>query len=253
MNNDFQNKLFNYEAPPPAGVWEKIADALETPDGYAQRLAGYEEPPSPAVWRRLETTLNESATPAKVVPFLIRYKNPLRYIAAAGVIVVALVTVTLITRHTEAGSLAGKIERMPPLQRPASENRAVVTATIGRSATIKTEGGNEEKTFVASIKRTLAYIKPQKILPKLSFSRRFIPRKVTGESVADFSAQEAFMVYSDGNGNAMRLPKKLFSLVNCEDGDETCKHRIQTLRQKLSANVSPSDFTGMLDLLRQLQ
>lgn len=254
MENNLQNKLYHYAALPPESAWDKIADALENND-YAKRLTAYEEQPPVTVWRKLEESLNEAATPAKVVPFLIRYKNPLRYVAAASVIAVALVAVTLTTRRTEAGSLAAGTNAVvtPPHTQPKFERRFVTNSPEGKSATKTADNAVEEKGLAASVRRTLAYIKPRNILPKLSLSKRFIPRQAVEKTVADFSTQDAFMVYSDGDGNAMRLPKKLFSLVNCEDGDETCKHRIETLRQKLSAAVAPSDFTGMLDLVRQLQ
>ena len=49
MNNDFQHKLYQYEAPPPKGAWEKIAEALEGNEEFAQRLAVFEaEPPQAA-------------------------------------------------------------------------------------------------------------------------------------------------------------------------------------------------------------
>ncbi len=256
MNNDFQNKLFQFETPPPTGVWERIADALESSDGYAHRLAMFEAEPPATAWRTIDSTLNEAATPAKVVPFLIRYKNPLRYVAAASLIAFVLVTVTLTMRRTAAGSLADNKKIPAPSQ--SVQQKAKTSTNPGSDesvslAAVLAPNEVKEKGIMASVKRTLAYIRPQNILPRLALSKRFIPHRATEESVADFSAQDAFMVYSDDNGNAMRLPKKLFALVNCGDGDGSCQERIQNLRQKLSANVASSDFTGMLDLVRELQ
>lgn len=253
MNDGLQNKLFHYEAPPPEGIWENIAVALDGDDTYPRRLAVYEAEPPLVVWKRLESSLNEAATPAKVVPFLIRYKNPLRYVAAATIIAVALVTLTLTMRQTEAGSLAGA-QKKPALPRIQTEpDSNPVHKEEAAVATVNDVDPTAGKTVLATVKRTLAYIRPQNILPKLSLTKRFIPRRATEEPVANFSALDDFMVYSDEDGTAMRLPKKLFALVNCHDGDGSCRERLQSLRQKLSANVAPSDFTGMLDLVRQLQ
>ena len=252
MENNLQNKLYQFETPPPTGTWERIEENLNNTENYAQRLVVFAEQPPAVAWHKIEAALNEAATPAKIVPFSIRYQRPLRYAAAASLIAALLVTATLILRRTETGSLAGINQSRVPAKQIKQENN--VTTKVNEGALPKQANINTEaKTVLASVKRTLAYIAPQKILPRLSFSKRFMPRKVAEESVANFTAQEAFMVYSDGNGNAMRLPKKLFSLVNCNDGDETCKQRIEVLRQKLSASVSPSDFTGMLDLVRELQ
>ena len=80
-----------------------------------------------------------------------------------------------------------------------------------------------------------------------------MPRQVDKEALFNFSSLNDHMVYSDGDGNAMKLPKKLFSLVNCPDGDGSCKERIHQLQQKLSSTAMTADFTGILDMLRQLQ
>lgn len=67
------------------------------------------------------------------------------------------------------------------------------------------------------------------------------------------SSLNDFMIYSDEDGNAMKLPKKLFSLVNCPNGDDSCKERILNMQQKLSSASIASGFTGILEMLRQLQ
>lgn len=253
MNNDLPNRLFQYEATPPEGVWEKIAASLDEDESYPHRLAIYEAEPPLIVWEKLDASLNEAAAPAKVVPFFVRYKNPLRYVAAASIIAVTLVTLTLTLRQTEAGSLAGT-QKKPALPRIQSSPRQNITRKEDAVAVAANgAGAHADRTVLATVKRTLAYIRPQNILPKLALTKRFIPRQVTEEPVADFSALDDFMVYSDEDGTAMRLPKKLFALVNCNDGDGSCRERLQSLRQKLSANIAPSDFTGMLDLVRQLQ
>src|SRR5689334_9566434 len=75
MESNLQNKLQEFSATPPEGVWHKIADALDAQEPFAQRLQQYEEHPPVAVWSEIEKVLDE-AVPAKVVPFGVRFRKP---------------------------------------------------------------------------------------------------------------------------------------------------------------------------------
>ncbi len=41
--------------------------------------------------------------------------------------------------------------------------------------------------------------------------------------------------------------------VNCKDEDTGCKQRLKELRQRMAAKAMTTDFTGVLEMLRQLQ
>jgi hypothetical protein len=103
MNSNLQNKLQQFSAAPPDGVWDKIADALDE-GSFSQRLYQYEERPPAAAWQEVEKSL-ETAVPPNVVPFTTRFRRPLRYAAAACLLAVILVTITLTVRRTEAGAI----------------------------------------------------------------------------------------------------------------------------------------------------
>ncbi|GAA4731479.1 hypothetical protein [Flavisolibacter ginsenosidimutans] len=258
MNSNLQKKLFHFEAPPPKKTWEKIAEALNEEMSFAQRLYRYEETPPFASWKVIESSLQEPQTTAKVVPFITRYKAPLRYIAAASMIAVTLVIVNLSIRHTAAGSLASTSKREHPLQQALQKKNdqkfSDTPETTGPLTAVapRINAGNHKGDFIAP-KRTLAYIQPQTIFPVLSLRKTFIPKQVKEKTFFDQSSADDFMVYSDGDGDVMKLSKKLFSLVCCKDGDGSCKTRLQRLRQTLSASVASADFVGMIDMLRQLQ
>jgi hypothetical protein len=61
------------------------------------------------------------------------------------------------------------------------------------------------------------------------------------------------MIYSDGDGNAVRLPKKIFSAFACPTEDIKCKQRLQQLREKFAESAMTADFTGLLQILKSLQ
>lgn len=246
MSSQLQDKLLNFETPPPAGLWEKIAASLEDEDetDYAKRLFRYEEAPAPAAWQRVVAAL-DAKKDGTVVPFFTRYKTPLRYIAAASVVAVLLVALRLsrpdatppslaTAPRTEARQRAGQADPAPP-----------------QKSSTRTEVANVTRTQPA--KSLMGFIRPSKSWQPASVRGRFIPQKASAATLVDFSVLENFMVFSDGQGTVMKLPKKLFHLVCCPDGDDSCRERLLELRQKLAARVVGPDFTGMLDQLRQLQ
>ena len=257
MSSDLQNKLSRLEATPPTGVWDKIADVLDAEQAFSKRLYDYQETPQTDVWKKIESLL-EAPVPAKVVPFTTSYRRPIQYISAAGIIAAILVSAALLMKKTDAGTVSTAKEKViPPANDVAADNPATTPAI---NSNIQTEtASNQNKTQAAFYqtgskqKRVLNFIKPQNILSVIVLRGRFAPGRVDKEEMFNFSSLNDHMVYSDGDGNAMKLPKKLFSLVNCPDGDGSCKERIHQLQQKLSSTATTADFTGILDMLRQLQ
>lgn len=251
MNSNLQKKLFRFEAPPSEAVWEKITAALDNEASFSQRLYAYEETPPKSVWPAVEAALSQPR--AKVVPFFARNKRPLLYVAAASVIAVMLTVATLNQQQVQVPNVAERVTQpqpSPPITQnqpsstpqTATDEQPYVASSLGRR-----KGGS------SVVRRTLAYIMPRTILPGFALRKNFIPQQVSANTLFDQASVDNFMVYSDGEGTVMRLPKKLFSLVCCQDGDGSCKVRLQRLRQTLSANVAPIDFGGMIDMLRQLQ
>lgn len=74
MNNHIQNKLSGFEAPPPAGVWDNIAEALDTENYFAQRLYDYQQQPKENIWNKIEANVEKSLG-VKVVPFFTLQKT----------------------------------------------------------------------------------------------------------------------------------------------------------------------------------
>lgn len=254
MSSGLQKKLHQIEVTPPLGLWDKIASELDASTSYAQRLFEYQAQPPTETWAKVEAALEPTTVPAPVVPFFKRYKTPLRYIAAASFIAVTLVTATLLLRRTDADSLSNTSN----ITQPNTEIKTVTGESTGVAALTQTpkepasRQSISQQAAIVTLKRTLASVRPQNIFPSLSISRKFIPREAA-ETALHFSSSDNFMVYSDGNGNAMKLPKKLFTLVSCPDGDGSCQERIHQLQQKLASSNVTADFMGMMDLVRQLQ
>jgi len=260
MSSDLQNKLFHFEADPPKEVWDKIAGALDADaeQTFPQRLFSYEEQPPAGIWDKIETSLEEEPT-IKVIP-ITRYKKPLRFVAAAAsIIAIIFLTTNLLNKKTGSGSVIGGTETVNttnqssvlPLDNPNPKNNVVPVPK--KEPTTATASSQDDDDDQIVRRRTLTSIRPQNISPFVSIRKAFIPATVDKEAFFDFSEMDNYMVYSDGKGNAMRVPKKLFSLVSCDDNDNSCKERIKQLQQKMAASATTTDFGGIIEILRQLQ
>jgi hypothetical protein len=237
MNSDLQNKLQQFSADPPAGVWNKIAEALDTEEGFAQRLYQYEETPPAANWQKIEQHLAAHAETGKVVPFGKRITKPVRYIAVASLLVVILVTATLTIKRTEAGALDTEGTAVAP-----ATNLPVTAGTLP----INTD--QQPGTFSQPAQsNSQEFPGPQ---TRETSSRSGKPAISTTPINA---ALNDYVTYSDGNGKVVKVSRKMETYINCSDSDQQCKQRLQQLRQKMAARAMTTDFTGILEMLQQLQ
>lgn len=233
MESNLQNKLQEFTAEPPKGVWEKIANVLDEHQPFAQRLLQYEEPPPAASWNKIEKDLAASV-PAKVVPFTVRFKRPLRYAAAACFLAVILVTITLTVRRTEAGAIdPGSNTTVPTNMASAPSGQKSNTAqAIASSERNKAKNNTDRSTTDSTISSA--------------------DDKAPGQNLI-YSSLNEYVFFNDGDGKRRRVSKKLVNLVRCGDSDVACQQRLKQLRQRLAANAMTTDFTGILEMMRQLQ
>lgn len=253
MNSNLQNKLQRFSADPPERVWDKIADALNTEETFSQRLYQYEEPPPAAAWQKIETGLEEE--PAKVIPFATRYRTAFRYAAAACFFAVILVTLTLTLKRTEAGALEAGTHTTVPAQevkatnptKPAEQNPPLVQTTPpAKQYDIEPQIKETAQEKLNRLKKETAAEQPVAVLTKKT------PNRTRG-SGSEYASESQYVMYSDGDGNMRKMSKKVAPIINCKDDDGNCKQRLQQLQEKLAAKVMPTDFTGILEMLRQLQ
>jgi hypothetical protein len=253
MSSQLQNKLLQYEAQPPEGVWNKIAASLDENISLtlSEKLYQYEESPSPAIWQNIVTQLDQPGVEnTKVVPFYIRYRRPLKYSGAVAIFIfLAVLTSLLISKKTESELPAQGIVQNNTIKKDSS----------------KKPGDSEEKNFLTEGKEIY---QPERMIAKskasknrqtetqtsFSFIENFLPQEAEKNEMVHSSIDEdKYMIYSDGDGNVIRLPKKIFSAFACSAEDMICKQRLQQLREKFAASATTADFTGLLQILKSLQ
>ncbi len=268
MSSDYANKLKAFEARPPEGAWNRIANALEGSSvaPAADRLFFYEATPPAGIWQKIEASLPQE--PAKVVSIFHRYRRPLRYASAtAALVVIGLLASLLLSKRTESESLAkGNPVEQAGKSAPAPQLEPNRTTTVTASA-INVQRIPEEETGKMAYRSAatgsgdrLSYLNTtdvtrglrRAVRSSMLFRRLFSvpdePRALPPTDGAD-----RYMVFSDGNGNIARLPKKMYDAVRCKEDDLACQQRIRLLQQKLSSSAFTTDFTGVMQILGNLQ
>ena len=253
MDSQLQNKLLHYEVQPPKGVWNKIAASLDENISHAvsEKLYQYEEEPSPLVWQNISTQLDSSVPEkTKVVPFYIRYRRPLKYSGAVAIFIcLAVLTSLLISKKTESelpaeGVVNNSIKKDTPETPVDSEEKNSITQLREK---------NKSDHLIAKSK--VSRIKKEEFSNSyLSTFESFLPQQAERNKIVTSSvASDKYMIYSDGDGNVVRLPKKIFNAFACSTDDMICKQRLQHLKEKFAASAMTADFTGLLQILKSLQ
>jgi hypothetical protein len=248
MSNPLQNKLLHYEVPPPPGVWNNIATALDEEFSLtvSERLYQFEAVPPAGTWKSIEETLNTpTQQTGKVVPFYTRYRRPLKYSGAVAIFAfLAVLTSLLISKKTESELPAQNVERI------VTKDSSKLPAPA-ENQTANTEKSSEEHTIASE---TVSRRREKGSTSFASRGEEYLPHRAERNEVVSSSlSPDKYMIYSDAEGNAIKLPKKIFSAFACPLEDVVCKQRLQDLREKFAASAMTADFNGVLQILKSLQ
>jgi len=252
MDSQLQNKLFNYEPQPPDEAWEKIAASLNENISLSvsEKLFQYEKEPPLAVWQNVVDGLeNINTERAKVVPFYVRYRRPLKYSGAVAIFIfLAALTSLLVSKKTgsELPSQSIANTRATKKDTPQTSSQPESNNTL--------QPGKNSKPEPLFGKSKLPKVNHEDSQISFSADENFLPRQAgRNEIVTTSLTADKYMIYSDAHGNAIRLPKKIFSAFACSTEDLVCKQRLQQLREKFAASAMTTDFNGLLQILKSLQ
>jgi hypothetical protein len=254
MSNQLQHKLLHYEVPPPEGVWSKIAASLEENVSLtlSEKLYQYEEEPSPIIWKNISSQLDNSVSErAKVVPFYVRYRRPLKYSGAVAIFIfLAMLTSLFLSKKTESEVPPQGIESSVATKKDTSKPSE--TSTENNSVAHLSEKTKSEHLVARS---KVSRIRQEEYQSSITSSfESFLPQQAErNEIVSSSIPSDKYMMYSDGDGNVIRLPKKIFNAFACPTDDISCKLRLQQLKEKFAQSATTADFTGLLQILKSLQ
>jgi hypothetical protein len=257
MESSIQNKLSNYEPVPPDVVWNRIAAALDENEEhlFSERILTFTTPPPSGTWEKISRILDVNKVPAVVLPFYKKYRRPLKYTgAAAAIAFFAILTSLLISKKT--------ISEVP-LQPSIVAKEALKTNTPGERSQEDADENSRSNTqsFASAIRTPADRIKKTNLLGiqsqstgSLALLDNILPKTVQRKnSITSDSRTEQYMIYSDEEGNAVRLPKKLFDAFACPVEQVSCKQKLKRIQEKIAASAQSADFTGILEIVKTLQ
>jgi hypothetical protein len=274
MSNAIQNKILNYEVAPPAGVWEKIAGALdesELANEFPSKLYGAEVIPPVSVWNKIANSLD--ANHEASIPAQRRISPMLKYAAAAALIgFLAWGGVRLLNNRSGNNEVVkGEIIQPEKNSGIPQTNPAIETSPENIASTdnnITTEDARNDAALEAS-KKTFAKLdipvksRIKKIASGFSFASSPVnensPGILTNDEIINCDLSSRYITLITPEGNIIRMSKKLTDMVCCvsgEDENEDCKDQIKKWREKIICSPachSAGSFMDMLDIVDALQ
>ena len=274
MSKDLQNKIFNYEVIPPAGVWDKIAFALdesELSNEFPARLYGAEVIPPVSVWNKITASLDAQHEIANPV---IRRIFPIFKYATAAVIIGFLAWGGIQLLNDKSGNKdVVKHDALQPVKEnltpsiDQTNNAAEEKIATANNPLIEDEARND--AALEASKNTFAKLdvpvrsRIKEIASGFSFASSIsaanIPRIIPPDELNPVNSSNRYITLMTPEGNIIRMSKKLSGLVCCvagEDEDKACKDQIKKWREIISCSPachSAGSFMNMLDLVDALQ
>ena len=254
MEQNFQDRLNNFEFPPPDGVWSKIDNVLEAQEEkkLARKLFYFEVIPPNQVWQKLSFRIRNEKKAFTVKKPIKKY---LVYGSIAASIILSIVSVNLLTGSNNTQSdesliAAPKSSRPSTVQSSPKQN--IINLTDPSSHPIAIIHPSAKKTWLMPHKLTLKNIE-ERLIGTVSSLEKFVPESASrNQEISYEDGLDKYMIYASDDGNAVRLPKKMYDNFACPSNDPSCREKIKILQQKMVQGSFASDFTGVLDLLSNM-
>jgi hypothetical protein len=258
MSNQIQHKLSNFKVEPPAKAWDEIEAALDSGlnSSLTDKLFNFEQMPPESIWQKISSRLGaDGKDAAKIIPFFKKYSKGLKYSAAvAAFLLLAFFTSLFVSKPSVSEGTVNTTQ-------PATENKnAVSTLPVENDQPAKQISiahlNTQKRTAHVKLSslKTSIWLGPEPSLRSTASVERVVPQYAERTNTIDYSANDdKYMVYSDGDGNAVRLPKKLFDSFACTADRITCKQKLKKLQEQIAATALKTDFTGILEMLNKLE
>ncbi|MEI6946049.1 hypothetical protein V9K67_02530 [Paraflavisolibacter sp. H34] len=244
MSNPIQNKLLNFEVPPPEHAWNKIQSALEQDSEFllSRKLHNYQQPPSSQVWENIKARLDQEngAAPA---PSVVQPRRFPQYLpAAAAVLIAALLGLLFLLR--------------PPSEEPAvaaGRQQTPVPQTTPPPPLVTARAGADKRHAPPSFSPLAKATAPTDRQP--SMGKADSPLPLPGQDISATLPSGRYMMVAGTTGYAVKVSKKLYDLFACSEMDFYCRQQIELLQQRVASSdvVATAGVNSVLDLLKTLE
>jgi flagellar biosynthesis/type III secretory pathway M-ring protein FliF/YscJ len=266
----------NYEVPPPATAWKKIAAALDESElahEFPSKLYGAEVMPPVTVWNKITSSLDTEKDTNKqeqrrIFPFL-------KYAAAAVVMgFLAWGGVRLFYNNNNSGNnelvkneMTGPEKTMatPPTDPVTNSSSEITASTDTNNATEEARNDaaleNSKKTFAKLDFPVKSRIRG--IASAYSFDSSPAYENNSGvlsnDEIINCELSSRYITLMTQEGNIIRMSKKLNDMACCVSGEEInneCKDQMKKWREKIACSPtchSSGSFIDILGLVDALQ
>jgi hypothetical protein len=252
MSSPLQKKLSDYAPQPPAQAWDVIEAALDSraqEEMVAKKLAAFTATPPAGLWNSIEHRLDRRIGTTATVRTISR-------LLAAAVFIAAIVLAGnyFLKDNTNAVSTV-----QPPIAQPTVSNTEPGEQQPGNSTTMTDT--REPGELRASVKNNSRIFKSPgrstnvhtyAALAPGNKTASFVPKVAVARTTVTGATAEKYIVYSDDEGSAMRLSKKLFDFITCVKQNFLCRQQMAVMQNRFATTSLSTDFTGVLEIVRGL-
>lgn len=287
LDHQYPSTLQESVATPPAGMWDRIASAIEEPIA-ARKLYDLEVAPPASAWKSIAASLGgviEYSATEQVPVTKVRTMSPvLRYAIAAlfiGLIAFggfrlfntgssnassegqqAIAPVIPNTTNNAADGKSGPVDQLATQEQPArheesnQESRPVYASMANKSQQRIRRTGTEDYFIPAATITSAEYFAPQKMYKDLECTD-VNAVQFASNSPMDMASRYTMLMTPDGH--IVRVSKKLGDFICCVSGEEVsddCKDQLKKWRQRLANTPvagSTGNFTDLLDLMHLMK
>ncbi|RYY90291.1 MAG: hypothetical protein EOO15_03240 [Chitinophagaceae bacterium] len=264
MEQKWIDKLKNFEAQPPAGLWDRLDSALDGMEqaSFARKLQDFEATPPPAAWDKIARQLDAAAAPAAApVVELKRRRSFAPYIAAAAIIGILLVgAAVLFNRPFETVKDNTLAQSDTPVRRqvptasdtPVAETPVAAPGSIAATPDVVPATRTAAEVHVPTVHRNLP-------------STQNTARTTAANDAAIASAgnhphhvdDERYLVRAYNDGSVVRFSKKVSPVVDCAENSSgftqsLCRVSIGAVQDKVASALT-TDFGSLIERLQDLE
>lgn len=255
--SSLRDKLYQYEATPPANSWDKIAAALDEShldNQFPSRLHQLEATPPADAWNKIKEALEEpkNVETAPAIPMRRRFVPYFRY--AAAIIVIGVLG------WWGAGYINDSDEGA--VQLPSAAAATIDSGRVPMQETPATGLADERQLLAETVQPAAKPVRASKNYTTKTASTE-ARRSETDESDLSFASNtpsiaDRYIMLMTPDGNFIRMSKKWSNMICCVSGEEQdadCKDQLKKWQEKLAASphaASSGNFMDILSLVSEL-
>ena len=258
MDQLYPKKLYSYQQEPPPETWENIHEALDSgiANEFSHKLNVYALLPPEAVWDKVAAQLKPVNVSTPIIPIRRRYQKKTWLASAAAVFIMAILTNVVLDKRNDPEQFHSQV--LKKTTSPEVRQNTNSLAGKDKSAGASTENLPLYKKNKEELKPSarLFHFKamPLQAASNLSLAGFGFPNlAIRTSQMTSEVPDEKYMIYIDSEGNAFKLPKKLYNNLVCPTNEPGCKEHLKQLQEKLAISATNSDFTGLLDMISNMK